>query len=224
MSYFSQDFVDFFATLSRRNKREWFHANKKRYQQAVKEPFAEFVGEIIHRVASLDPVIAIEPKEAIFRIARDTRFTKDKTPYKTFAAAVISPGGRRDLQYPGLYFQFGATGVLIAGGLYQLERDRVLAVRRAIACDGARLDRALRGRRFRKYFGELQGERLKRLPKEFVPAAEQFPYIANKQFYYYAEYDDPTLVLRKDLATFVMGHYGAGGEVNAFLKRALGKH
>ena len=223
MSYFSQDFVDFFATLSRRNKREWFHANKKQYERAVKEPFAEFVGEIIHRVSSLDPAIAIEPKEAIFRIARDTRFTKDKTPYKTFAAAVISPGGRRDLQYPGLYFQFGATGALIAGGLYQLERDGVLAVRRAIVQDGERLDRALRARRFRKYFGELHGDRLKRLPQEFAPAAERFPYVANKQFYYYAAYEDPTLVLRKDLATFVMRHHEAGGEVNAFLKAAIGK-
>jgi uncharacterized protein (TIGR02453 family) len=221
VAYFGEEFLDFFSALSRNNKREWFHAHKKRYEQHVKKPFEAFVGEMIHRIGSVDPAIAIQPREAIFRIARDTRFSKDKTPYKTFVAAAISPGGRRDMQYPGLYFQFGAAGGLIAGGLHQLDKDNVFKVRQAILRHGATLDRALQGKRFRESFGELHGERHKRLPKQFAAFADRYPYIANKQFYYYVEYDDPRFVLRADLAEVLMRHYRAAGPVNEFLRKAL---
>jgi uncharacterized protein (DUF2461 family) len=72
VAYFGEEFLDFFSALSRNNKREWFHAHKKRYEQHVKKPFEAFVGEMIHRIGSVDPAIAIQPREAIFRIARDT--------------------------------------------------------------------------------------------------------------------------------------------------------
>ena len=222
MSYFTPDFIDYFKRLERNNNRDWFHAHKKEYEEAVKEPFAVFVDEIIHRVGQLDPNIALEPKEAIFRIVRDIRFSKDKTPYKTFVAAVITPGGRKDRQYPGLYLSLGINGVGIAGGLYQPEKDHVLKIRQAITRDGETLERALRGKAFREYFGELQGERNKRLPKEFQDVVDRFPYVANKQFYYWAQYDDPATVLRPDLGTWVMRHYKASGKVRAFLQEALG--
>ncbi len=176
---------------------------------------------MIHRVSALDAAIAIEPKDAIFRIARDIRFSKDKTPYKTHVAAVITPGGRKDIQYPALYFSFGIHGVAIGGGMYRPDKDSLAKIREAIRRDGRTLTRALQGKQFRQLFGELQGERNRRLPKEFADALQRFPIIANKQFYYFAEYDNPRLLLKSDLADFVMRHYRAGKKVNEFLKAAI---
>lgn len=221
MAYFTEGFIEFFRRLSRQNTRAWYHAHKGDYEQFVKRPFEEFVGEMIHRLAADDPSIVIEPKEAIFRLARDIRFSKDKTPYKTFVAAAIGPGGRKGMQLPGLYLQFGAAGVTIAGGLYQPDRASLLKIRRAIVHDGERLARALRGKRFKELFGELRGARNKRLPPEFARVVDKHPFVANKQFYYYAAYNDPTMLLRSDLADFVMRHHRTGAKVNAFLKAAV---
>jgi uncharacterized protein (TIGR02453 family) len=221
MPFFTEEFIDFLKKLSRNNNREWYHAHKKEYEQHVKQPFNDFVAEIIDRVSVLDPEVEIEPKDAVFRIARDTRFSKDKTPYKTHMAAVVSPEGRRNRQYPGLYFHFSPDGVWIGGGMYQPDKDDVLKVRRAIVRDGGTLVRALKGKQFKELFGELLGEENVRVPKEFAPEVERYPFIAKKQFYYFAEYDDPRLVLSKDLAAFVMRHYRAGRKVNEFLRGAI---
>lgn len=221
MTYFDADFLKFLRGLSRNNRREWYHDHKKQYEAKVKRPFHEFVEEIIHRVGALDPSVRIEPKDAIFRLARDIRFSKDKTPYKTFVSAVISPGGRKDNRNPAFYFQFGATSAGIAGGLYRPDRDTVYCVRRKIQSDGKRLSRILGSKTFRELFGELQGDKNKIVPKEFKESLAAYPLIANKQFFYWAEYDDPEIVLRPDLADFVMRHYRAGRKVNDFLKQAL---
>jgi uncharacterized protein (TIGR02453 family) len=223
MAWFTKEYIDYFTKLSRNNKREWFHAHKKDYERQVKGPFTDLVAEMLDRISVLDPNIDIEPKQAMFRIARDIRFSKDKTPYKTHMAAVISPEGRKELQYPGLYLSFGLDGIMIAGGLYKPDKDDVVKVRRAIKKDGASLDRALRGKAFKDLFGELQGEKNKRLPKEFADDVERYPLIANKQFYYHANYADTKLLLRDDLPAFVLKHYRAGQKVNDFLKAAIGR-
>ncbi len=221
MAYFSPEFTDFFSRLERNNTRDWFQIHKRDYERFVKDPFNAFVAEVIDRVSLVDSEIAIEPKDATFRIARDIRFSRDKTPYKTHVAAVISRGGRKDMRYPGLFFRFDAKGIGIGGGVYQPDKETLLAIRRAIARDGAALARALKGKAFREVFGELQGEKNKRLPKEFAAVAERLPIIAHKQFYYFVEYDDPRLVLRDDLPAFVLRHYRAGRKVSEFLGAAV---
>jgi uncharacterized protein (TIGR02453 family) len=222
MAYFTQEFNDYFKQLSRNNERDWFRAHKKEYEKYVKGPFNDFVGEIIDRVSLQDPEVDIEPKDAVFRIARDIRFSKDKTPYKTHVAAVVTREGRRNVQYPGLYFYFGAKGLGIGGGVYKLDKDHILKIRRAIVEDGKTLERATKGKAFTELFGELRGEKNVRLPKEFAGEVERYPVIANKQFFYLAEYDDPKILLRNDLAALVMRHYRAGRKVNDFLKSAVG--
>ncbi len=221
MTYFSSEFISFFQRLARNNSRDWFHAHKRDYERHVKEPFNAFVAEMIDRISLIDRNIAIEPKDATFRIARDLRFSPDKTPYKTHVAAVISRGGRKDMRYPGLFFRFDAKGIGLGGGTYQPDKQTLLRIRRTILRDGATLTRALERKAFRQLFGELQGEKNKRLPKEFAAAVHRFPLIANKQFYYFVEYDDPRLLLRDDLAAFLLRHYRAGKKVNEFLESAV---
>lgn len=221
MAYFTEEFVAYLKGLTRNNTRDWFHEHKREYENHVKRPFNDFVTEIIDRVSLIDSAVEIRPKDAVFRIVRDIRFSKDKTPYKTHMAAVVSREGRRDTQHPALYFQFGVDGVGIGGGLYQPSKENLLKIRRAIKRDGAALVRALNGKRFKETYGELQGQKNVRLPKEFAAEVERHPFIANKQFYYFAEYADPRIVLREDLADWVMRHYKAGLKVNEFLTRAV---
>ena len=105
--------------------------------------------------------------------------------------------------------------------MYNPDKQSLLRIRQAIRRDGRTLARRLRRKRFQELFGELHGERNKRLPKEFAEVVERFPFIANKQFYYYAEYKDPLLLLQDALADFVMQHYRAGKPVNEFLSSAV---
>jgi len=220
MSYFGPEFLRFFRGLSRRNTREWYHAHKAEYEQFVKQPFTLFVGEMIERIAAIDPAMRCEPKDAMFRIARDTRFSRDKTPYKTHVSAVIAPDGRKTRR-AAFYFELGATGVGVAGGVYQPDRDQLHAIREAIRGDGARLDRLLKNRTFHRTWGDLQGERNVRVPPVFAEAAERFPVIYQKQFYTWVEYDGPETVLRRDLAPFLVRHYRAGRPLFGWLDRAL---
>jgi len=220
MSPFDSGFPRFFRGLARHNIRAWFHAHQTDYERFVKEPFALFVGELIERIAAIDPGMRCEPREAMFRIARDTRFSKDKTPYKTHASAVIAAGGRKTRR-AAFYVQLGATGIGIAGGVYQPDRDQLFAIREAIRDDGATLDGLVRDRTFRRVWGALQGDRNLRVPPAFAEAAARFPLVYHKQFYTWVEYDDPDAVLRRDLAPFLVRHYRAGRPVFAWLDAAL---
>jgi uncharacterized protein (TIGR02453 family) len=103
MSHFSKDFLAFFEELAGDNNKDWFDANRTRYHEVVKDPWYAFVQQIIDEVRKDDPDLHLEPKQAVFRINRDIRFSKNKQPYKTHVAAVISRGGRKELTYPGLY-------------------------------------------------------------------------------------------------------------------------
>ena len=101
MAYFTKDFIDFFKELAANNKKEWFDSNRQRYEKSVKQPFAEFVQEMIDRIQPDGPAVYISTKDAIFRINRDIRFSNDKTPYKTYMAALVSAKGKKDKGTPG---------------------------------------------------------------------------------------------------------------------------
>jgi hypothetical protein len=87
--------------------------------------------------------------------------------------------------------------------------------------DGGALARAIQAAQFRDLFAELRGEQNKRLPKEFAEVAERYAFIVNKEFYYYATYEDTSLLLQSDLDRFLMRHYRAGQKVNEFLRAAV---
>ena len=221
MEYFTKEFNDFFKDLSKNNNTEWFHANKKRYEEFVKEPFEEFVAEMISKMQKEDSEINILPKDAIFRINRDLRFSKDKKPYKEWVSAVISKFGKRDKSYPGIYFHIGTKGLMLGGGMHRMEKEDLDKVRRHIQKNSAEFTRLIEDKEFKKVFGDLKGDRNKVLPEEYKKDAEKQPYLANKEFYFIAEYKDPKVILRDDLAEFMMSHYKSGKDLSNFLKKAV---
>lgn len=223
MAYFTTDYTNFFKGLAANNHKEWFHDHKKQYEQYVKEPFKAFVGDLIHAIQQhYDKDLDLLPKEAIFRINRDIRFAKDKTPYKLHKSAIISRGGRKNKQYPGFYLQFGVEESWLGGGAYRLDKENLQAVREHIMNNPARVKQLLDNPSFLGRYGGIQGEKNKRLPKEFKAAYQYQPILAHKQFYFMKTYeDDESIILKDNLLDWVLEFYEAGLAWNVFLVDAL---
>lgn len=222
MAYFTKDYLDFFKDLAANNHKDWFHANKKRYETSVKDPFKIFVQDMIDTMAKEDERFTGEAKNSIFRINRDIRFSKDKSPYKLQMGAVISPGGRKEgMGIPGMYFELSPAHFRIYSGLYMPEKEVLYQVREYIIKHSAKLNKLVADKEFVKKFGELRGDKNKVLPKEFKEAAAEQPFLFNKQFYFFAEMPAET-ILKDELADIIMDHFHASEPMRKFLTSARG--
>ena len=220
MAYFTQAYHSFFKELAANNHRDWFHANKKRYEADVKKPFDRFVGEVIEALKAEGEAIEIQPKDAIFRINRDIRFSKDKSPYKLNRSAIISKYGRKDKSYPGLYMDFGPEKLWIGGGAYFLDKEQLYDVRDHMLKHPKKFKNAIGDKDFIDTYGEIQGEKNKIVPKEFKAISEDLPEIMNKQFYFMSEHA-PSDLLKDDLLDKVMQCWKASRKMDRFLQEAL---
>lgn len=220
MAFFTGDFGAFFSDLEGNNNTTWFNENKKRYEKSVKEPFADFVAALIAALKKQDPSITIEPKDAIHRINRDIRFSKDKNPYKLQASAIISKGGKKDMTSPGMYIELSHLRLRIYGGCYMPDATQLDKIRTAIAADTEGFAKIKNDKAFASTFGEIRGEKNKRLPEHLRAAAEKEPLVANKQFYFFTELEGDVIASDGLLKT-VTEKYAAAGKLNAFLAKAL---
>jgi uncharacterized protein (TIGR02453 family) len=172
----------FFRGLKRNNRREWFQPRKHLFEQHVKEPMLELVAALNRDLVKFAPQFVTEPKKAIFRIYRDTRFSADKTPYKTHVAASFSRRGSGGLGSGGFYFSVSHDQIEVAGGIYHPLPETMLAVRGHIAGNYQEMRRILAGRKARKLVGGLQGDELTRAPKGFDPAHPALDLIKKKDW------------------------------------------
>lgn len=217
----TQKALDFLRDLSKNNNRDWFQENKARYEADLKKPFETFIGQIIQEIQKVDQQIIIEPKKAIFRINRDTRFSKDKSPYKTNVGAIISRAGTKVKELPGFYIHLEQGTFMLGGGAYFLEKEPLYQVRQHIMLNPQRFKDIINHPNFKNKFDEgIQGEKNKKLPAEFQQASENQPLLYNKQFYVMAELD-PKTILQDDIITQVMEHYTVIKPFNDFMIEAL---
>ncbi len=168
MGHFTQEFIDFFEELRFNNSKDWFDENRKNYRKYVKGPFEEFITELILKISEFDSEILISPKAAIFRINRDIRFTKDKTPYKTHMAASISRTKRKEEDFAGYYVHVSPFEVYMGGGVYFINSTGLKSIRNFIIDYPEQFERVVYDYEFLQAFGSLKGDRLKRLPKEII--------------------------------------------------------
>lgn len=220
MSYFSSDFIDFFEDLSKNNNKEWFHANKGRYEKSIKQPFEFFVGDLIKEIQQHDPSLQVEAKDCILRINKDIRFTKDKAPYNLHYTGYISNGGKKDKTSPGLFLRFSLEGLYIMAGCYAPEKDQLNAIRNTIAVKHAEFKEIVSDASFQNAFGSVQGDKNKKIPVEFQEAFEKEPLIANKQFYILASAPSE-LITASTLLEEIMKYWKITRPFNDFLKQAL---
>lgn len=220
MIYFTKAYIQFFTELKKNNTREWFAENKKRYEQDVKAPFEVFVQDLIAVAGKIDKEIGIDAKDAIYRIHKDVRFSKDKAPYKLHCGAIISKFGRKNHEYPGFYIQLGADGLWIGGGAYMPAKEQLLDIRQEIKHEPEKWNKILKEKNFVSHFEVIQGEVNKILPADFKEVAKNYPFISNKQFYYMAELPAKE-ILRDDLISVCNSYFKAGAPLNKQLVKAM---
>jgi uncharacterized protein (TIGR02453 family) len=180
---FPTEALKFLRQLKRNNNREWFLAHKETYEQKVKAPMTELVFDLGFALQQAAPELIVDPKRAIYRIYRDIRFSADKSPYKTHIAAMFIPRGIPKNTGAALYFHIEPAQVMVAGGTYMPDLPTLRTLRQHIATHWEEYAAITNQRSFRKMFGEVQGDRLVRLPSGFSADHPAIDVLRMKQFY-----------------------------------------
>lgn len=173
--------IDFLKKLEKNNDREWFTANKKLFDAANNNVIA-MTDDLIGRIAKFDPSVAgLDPKSCVFRIYRDVRFSKDKSPYKTNLGAFIAPGGRKTMS-PGYYFHIQPRMFFSAAGKHMPDSAELLKIRSYVAANAGEFRKIVEGKKFKDRFGEMDADRLTKPPKGFSADHEAVEYLKLKSF------------------------------------------
>ena len=171
MSHFTPALFDFLRELKVNNNREWFTANKARYEQAVKQPLLDFIADFGKSLPEISPHYQAIPKAtggSMFRIYRDVRFSPDKTPYKTAAAVQFRHEEGKNVHAPGFYLHMEPGGVFAGCGIWQPDTQTANKIRTAIVEEPDLWLAAIQDTTFKKTY-TLGGDSLKRPPKGFDP-------------------------------------------------------
>jgi uncharacterized protein (TIGR02453 family) len=215
---FPPEGIQFMRSLARHNKREWFQPRKPIFEAQVKQPMRQLVEAVNAAMARFAPEYVTDPDKAIFRIYRDTRFSKDKTPYKDHISASFprrgAPGGA------GYYFQVSHKDVGIGGGIYMPAPETLLAMRTHVAGHYQNFRRIAQARTVKQLFGGVQGEQLSRVPKGFDAAHPAADLLRFKQFILYVELE-PDLAAGPELYPEIVKRFRALRPFLEFLNAPL---
>ena len=176
--------LQFLRQLKRNNNREWFQARKEIFESKLRAPMEAVVDQINAKLAVAAPDYVTDPKKAIFRIYRDTRFSLDKTPYKTHLGALFSKRGMAKLSGGSFYFHVAPEGVVVAGGVYFADAKALLQLRNHLSEHHAELGALLKPKSVKVLCGSLHGETLSRPPKGFPVDHPAIELIKRKQWYF----------------------------------------
>lgn len=219
--YFSEETFKFLRQLAKNNNRDWFAANKPRYEEHVRGAALRLIGDLADPFKDLSPQLTAIAKPvggSLFRIHRDTRFAGDKSPYKThigmyFSHAAAQKTARGDagnaafgrLDAPGLYLHVEPGQCFMGGGIWHPQPETTRRIRDYMVSNPASWKKATRDPKFLKLFA-LDGDALARPPKGYDPAHELIADLKRKDFIASARLEDSVL-LRKDLVGQLMAGY-----------------
>jgi len=211
----------FLQELKENNTREWFTPRKDVFETAVKAPMVAMVEALNAELASFAPDYLTEPAKAIYRIYRDTRFSNDKTPYKTHIAANLHKQGADKHAAAGYYFSVGADQIEIAAGVYMPGLEELLRLRQHISGNFDEFTKLVSDKAVTKLVGTLQGDSLARPPKGFSPEDPAIEWIKKRQWYYYKTDLDLGLALTPKFLPEVVKRLKAMGPMVSFFNRGL---
>jgi len=179
MATISKSTLKFLKDLDKNNHKEWFEKNRAKYEQAYEEMYV-FGENLQQELQKHDDMVELNRKKIIKRVYRDVRFSKDKTPYKNY----IMGGFKRDTVWKrgGFAFRIMPGESLVGCGFWSPERDDLKLLRSHIAQDAGPLRKVLKSKKFKDYFGEMNGEQLKKAPQGFDPEHEAIDLLRYKQF------------------------------------------
>lgn len=215
-----QKSLSFLKKLKNNNNRDWFVLHKEEFEEA-KQEFEEFVQKLITSIAKFDKEVNpdLKAKDCVFRIYKDVRFSKDKTPYKTNFGASINPGGKKSLK-AGYYFHVQPENIFIAGGNYMPMPDQLNAIRQEIDYNGDKLEKILKSKNYTAYFDGLDEEdKLKTVPKGYDKEHKHLELLKLKSFIAYKEIESKKTDT-KDFITYLVNGYKAMLPLNQFLREA----
>jgi uncharacterized protein (TIGR02453 family) len=207
----------FLSDLGKNNNKEWFNKNRPRYDEARKN-FELFVQDLINGASGFDPILkGLEAKNCIFRIYRDTRFSNDKSVYKTNMGGFIVRGGKKNGgRFAGYYIHIEPGQCFVAGGAYMPPAPWLNAIREKIGENGDTLNRIIQNKEFRKYFDGIDGERLKTAPKGFPKDHEHIELLKYKSFTVFRNVKDEQ-VISPDFYNYTLQAFKAMKPFNDFL-------
>jgi uncharacterized protein (TIGR02453 family) len=212
--------LDFLKELEKNNNREWFQAKKAQYDEA-KRSFEDFINSLIPAIAKFDESVKmVSAKDCIFRIYRDVRFAKDKSPYKTNFGAFITRMGRKS-HGPGYYFHMDPSGCFLSGGVWMPSPEDMKKIRQEIYYNIKEFKAILNRKEFLEFYSGIDDwDRQKLAPKEFPKDFPDIELLKNRSFTVSHPLSEKRLY-SKDLFDFVIRAYKVMQPYNAFLARAI---
>ena len=184
MAHFTPSLFDFLEELAMNNRRDWFQANKERYRADVQDPLLRFVTDFEDRLRTISPHMVADARRSggsVFRIYRDVRFSKDKSPYKTNAGVHFRHEVGREVHGPGLYLHLEPGSVFAGAGIWKPNATTASKIRQRIVDHPDRWRRIVDAEDFETTFA-LEGESLKRAPRGFDPGHPLIHYLKLKSF------------------------------------------
>jgi uncharacterized protein (TIGR02453 family) len=209
--------LDFLTGIKCNNNRDWFIANRPHYLEA-KENFESFVQEIIDKIIIFDPIMkGLEAKSCVYRINRDIRFSNDKSPYKSHLGAFIVRGGKKNGdKFAGYYFHIEPGKSIMAGGAYTPPTPWLTAIREKISDAPEEFISITKSKEFLKYFGSIDGEKLKTAPKGYPKDHPHIELLKLKSYLVVNEASDK-MVLSDGFGNHVISVFKAMKPLNDYL-------
>ncbi|HTX19781.1 MAG TPA: DUF2461 domain-containing protein [Bacteroidota bacterium] len=181
---FPKEGIAFLRQLKRNNNREWFESHKAVYEEEVKFPMQCLIASLHPYFESFGPAFDVNPKRSLFRIYRDIRFSKDKTPYKTHVAAhFVVRGTAKGTEGSGYYVHIEPGEIYVGGGIYMPDGDQLKKIRKAISERDDEFLSIVKNRKFAKLFGKIEGDALKRIPQGYEEGHPMSEWLKLKQFF-----------------------------------------
>jgi uncharacterized protein (TIGR02453 family) len=218
---FTRKTLAFLRALKRNNRREWFQPRKEEYETHVRAPMVALLERLAVDLRTFAPELIAEPKVSLFRVYRDTRFSGDKTPYKTHVAARFPLRGVPRGEGAGLYFEIAPGWVWMGGGMYMPTTADLHDIRAKIASSHPRgLHRIVSSPSFTRAVGELTGDRLTRVPLGYAKDHPAAYYLQFKQFLGACEYE-ASLATSPRLYSELLKVFKSVAPLVQFLNRAI---
>jgi uncharacterized protein (TIGR02453 family) len=211
---FPPEAITFLKGLEKHNTRDWFQPRKEIFDTKLKEPMLAFVETINAELLKFAPEHITEPKKSVYRIYRDTRFSKDKTPYKTHLGAIFPRRGLGKDAGAGYYFHVSAKEIGIACGAYAPGPEQLLKIRQLIAENHKLFRKPI------KLMGSIKGSTLQRVPKGFDAEHPAADLIRMKQWYWWVELD-PALATSPKLKAEIVKRFRAMAPMIELLNKPL---
>jgi uncharacterized protein (TIGR02453 family) len=185
--------LKFLKDLKKNNNKPWFDANRKRYEEA-KADFANFIQQVIDLHSKKDKSISsLKAKDCLFRINRDVRFSKDKSPYKTNFGASINKGGRKAMNSAGYYFHFEPGQIFVGGGIYQPMPPELNKLRQEVDYCYDEFKKIISAKKFKAVYGDLDKSKefsLTRVPKGYEADNAAADYLKLKSYIAFTTFSD----------------------------------